>query len=110
MGFWLLNCSSDFWLLVGLSATLGAFTPAIGALNPKVLLEIWDIIYLPFALGATKMARGLGFFIGPLVLSKITEASHDDGTNSLYVAGGFYGMAAFFALACYILNKTEPSE
>ena len=101
---------ANFWILLLLSASLGIFTPAMGSLNPKVLLETWDITYLPFGLGATKMARGLGFLVGPLVLNKIMEASGGYGTNSLYVAGGFYGIAAALALACFFKNKIDRSK
>ena len=79
----------------------------MGSLNPKVLLEIWDISYLPFGLGAIKMALGLGFLVGPIALRMIMVAFKDSGTSALFAAGSFYGAGSLLALVCFFINKTH---
>ena len=102
----MLNATTDFGTLAGISAVVGIFAPAVKFLNLKVALETWENIgYLPFALGSIKMAVGLGHIFGPPILNMIMEASHDDGSNSLYAAAAFFGMSAALGFGCYFLKN-----
>ena len=105
VSYLMFNFATDFGILVVLSASVGIFTVAITILNLKVVQEIWELSYLPFALGSTKMALGLGYLIGPPLLAMIMAVSSDQGTNSLYTTAALFGIASLLAFVCYFVNK-----
>ena len=94
---------TEFWMLQTLSGITGAFLQKIGNINPAAVICICGLEHMPIALGWNKFFRGLGYIIGPPLLSAMQESS-GSVIYSFYLASIFYFLGGLFVTASFFAN------